>query len=428
MGKPTVEDMPAPKSLGTVLVVGGCGFLGLHVVDQLLNFPSEKDHSETTLSLGPNKGRYTLQYDPLSTRYPSYDQSTTKVHALDLRCTRNRLPGCTYHEADITNAEQLLEVFKKVKPNVVINTASPQWDAPHKILQKVNIEGTKTLMEVAGGARGSWGGKCKAFVHTSSSSVIHDTQSNLRNADERWPLVTENKIEYYSQTKALAELDVLKANGSEALGGMLTAAVRPAGIVGEGDMGGLAHGLCSTASAAPLWQLRIQLGRGDNLFDATYVGNVALGLLLTAEALLITYQRKSEGKANVLDHERVDGEVFIVTNDSPCYFWEIARFVFSRMGRDLGEPDQLWVLPEGLATFMGTIFSTVGSLTGKKTRMTAQSVRYSLIDRYYSCEKIKRRCGYIPVVDAEEGLARSVDWFLKYEKEQKGSGIDEKKS
>ena len=28
-------------NLGTVMVIGGCGFLGSNIVDQLLNFPTE---------------------------------------------------------------------------------------------------------------------------------------------------------------------------------------------------------------------------------------------------------------------------------------------------------------------------------------------------------------------------------------------------
>ncbi|KAJ9660805.1 erg26, C-3 sterol dehydrogenase [Neophaeococcomyces mojaviensis] len=425
------EPLPTPKSLGTVLVIGGCGFVGLHVVDQLLNFPSEKAQpkSQSPISLGPNKGRYAFNFSALSTRYPSYDQQTTKVHALDLKCTRNRLPGCTYHEADITDAEQLLRVFKEVKPDVVINTASPSWEAPRKILQKVNVEGTRTLLEVAGGVKyGSWGGKCKAFVHTSSSSVIHDAQSNLRNADERWPLVIPNEREYYSETKARAELEVLKVNGKDEVGGMLTSAVRPAGIVGEGDMGGISYGLCKTASVAPLWQLHIQLGDGDNLFDTTYVGNVALGLLLVAEALLITHKRKSEGKGEILEHERVDGEAFIVTNDAPCYFWEISRFAYSRMGKEIGGVDKVWALPEGFANVIGGLSEIFGAVSGRKGKINRQTVKYSCIDRYYSCEKIKRRCGYRPVVGAEEGWARSVDWFLEWDRQERERGTGEKKS
>lgn len=422
-----VTVRPPPKSLGTVLVIGGCGFVGKHVVDQLLNFPSES-HSTEKISLGANSGRYAQDLQPLSERYPSFDQSGTKVHALDLRCTRNRLPGCTYHEADITDAAKLLEVFKKVQPDVVINTAAPQFDAKHDILRKVNIEGTRTLVEVAGGQHGSWGvngKKCKAFVHTSSSSVIHDTVSNLNWADERYPLHVPNKNEYYSETKALAERIVLAVNGTKEVDGMLTAAVRPAGITGEGDMGGIAYSLCKQASIAPKWQANLQLGEGDNLFDVTYAGNVALGLLLVAEGLLTTSKRieqSGQKDGGILEHEKIDGEVFIVTNDAPAYFWDITRFVYSRYGRDdINGRQGVTALPEGFASLLGLFSEVAGMITGKPGRLNRQTVRYSCIDRYFSCEKIKRRCGYLAVVGVEESLMRSVKWYKDLERQDNKS-------
>jgi len=179
---------------------------------------------------------------------------------------------------------------------------------------------------------------------------------------------------------------------------------------------------------APLWQLHIQLGPGDNLFDTTYVGNVALGLLLVAEALLITHQRKAQGKADVLEHERVDGEAFIVTNDAPCYFWDITKFVWSRIGREIGGVNKIWALPEGMAQVIGALSEAFGAISGRKGKINRQTVKYSCIDRYYSCEKIKRRCGYRPVVGVEEGLARSVDWFLGWDREQAGNGSVAKKT
>lgn len=192
------------KSLGTVLIIGGCGFLGSHLVEQLLNFASENSDDSRSLRvpLGesssiPHSSAYS--FPKRRDRYPTY--TNTRVHVLDLKCTHNRHEGAFYHEADITSPKEVLEVFKKVKPELVINTVSPGFEFPKPILYKVNVEGAKILLEVAGGMHGSWGGKCKAFVHTSSSSVIHDTQSDLIRADERWPLVRPNPREYYSETK-----------------------------------------------------------------------------------------------------------------------------------------------------------------------------------------------------------------------------------
>lgn len=188
--RPTVE-------LGNVLVVGGCGFLGWHIVDHLLNFPSEKDASAALPKI-QNDARFDVP--SLEGRYP---RSVAKVSVLDLRTTNNRLPGAQYYDGDITSIEDMIAVFRAVKPDVVIHTASPSMlDGNKALLHKVNVDGTRTLAEVAGGAHGDWGGKCKAFVYTSSSSVVHDTQSDLVNVDEEWPYVRgPNQLEYYSETK-----------------------------------------------------------------------------------------------------------------------------------------------------------------------------------------------------------------------------------
>ena len=202
-------DSSAPIILGKVLVIGGCGFLGYHVVDQLLNFPSENSlsasdppSSQKSSSVDPAL----FSFPPLRSRYPVYEK--TEVHVVDLRCTHNRLPGASYHEGDICDSASLLRIFRKVQPEVIINTASPTVAAKPNILKKVTVEGTNTLLEVAGGVYGDWGGTCKAFVHTSSSSVIHDLISDLVNADERWPIVRPHPVEYYTETKACLFLNI----------------------------------------------------------------------------------------------------------------------------------------------------------------------------------------------------------------------------
>lgn len=423
-------DATSPRSYGTILVVGGCGFLGSGVVDQLLNFPSEEQDLHSHNSSHTTNGRShatAFSFPSLRSRYPSTSTDSTKVHVLDLRCTQHVFPGATYHEGDITSPESLLDIFSKVKPDVVINTASPSWEAAPAILRKVNIDGTRTLLEVAGGKHGNWGGACKVFVHTSSASVVHDGKSDLINADERYPYVCPNPREYYSETKVYAEKLALEANDKEEYNHMLTCAVRPAGIVGEGDRGGFSGGILNTASGAPDWQLHIQLGDGNNLFDNTYVHNVVYGLLCAAQALLSTYQRRQEGKAVVLDHERVDGEAFNVTNDQPAYFWDSAKYLFTAYGRVV-KVEKIWAVPAGLATFVGAAAETFNWLTGRKGKFNRQTAKYAIINRYYSCEKLKRRTGYKPIVPIDEGLARAVREFKAAEETKRRTGSVEKKS
>ncbi|EFR02241.1 sterol-4-alpha-carboxylate 3-dehydrogenase [Nannizzia gypsea CBS 118893] len=312
----------------------------------------------------------------LRDRYPSY--KNTKVSVLDLRTTHNRFPGADYYDADILNTEQLLKVFRIVKPDVIIDTVSPPpLEGEREMLYNVNVNGTKNLVEVAGGAKGDWGGKCKAFVYTSSSSVVHDTQGDLINVDERWPkIVGKLQQEYYTETKALAEDFVLKYNGTSP-SGMLTVAIRPAGIHGERDTT-LTKKLVEHGSKASPLVLSFQLGNNDNLFDFTYVGNIAYAHMLAAELLLATMKRIETKAVLPLDHERVDGEAFNITNDSPVYFWDMARSIWALMDRYV-EPEQAWVLPEGALTVIGGILETVFGLFGKKPRLTRREVRYSSI-------------------------------------------------
>lgn len=154
--------------LGNVLVIGGCGFLGHHIVDLLVR---------------------------------SY---TCKISVLDVRTTRNRRPesdGVGYFDGDITSMDSILPIFEKTKPNVVIHTASPLAvaDAGKKqkeLYYKVNVEGTKCVIEACQKTG------VKALVYTSSASVVSDNESDLINVDERWPVVPPKfQTEYYSQTK-----------------------------------------------------------------------------------------------------------------------------------------------------------------------------------------------------------------------------------
>ncbi|KAJ5765842.1 hypothetical protein N7520_005401 [Penicillium odoratum] len=399
--------------LGNVLVVGGCGFLGWHIVDHLLNFPSETDPS---VALPKVTGDARFEVPTLGSRFPNYKAN---VSVVDLRTTHNRLPGATYYDGDITSVESMLEVFRAAKPDVVIHTATPSvLDGNKPLLYKVNVEGTKTLVEVAGGEHGDWGGKCKAFVYTSSSSVVHDTQSDLINVNEEWPLIRgPRQKEYYSETKADAEELVLKYNRKSPTG-MVTAAIRPAGILGEKDTT-VTHKILEHGAKASSTVLKMQLGDNDNLFDFTYVGNIAYAHMLAAHRLLASYTRYESGQGGPLDHERVDGEAFNITNDSPIYFWDATRAMWALIDR-IVEPNEVWALPEGLLGTIGGIAETVMGLFGKTPRLTQRMVRYSCMTRYYSIEKAKYRLAYLPVIPVDEGITRAVGYVIQKQRDEEG--------
>lgn len=165
----TVTMAPIPRQqanspLGNVLVIGGCGFLGSHIVTLLLS---------------------------------SYK---CKITVVDLYTTRNRRPdsdNVTYVDGDISDLSALTVIFAKAKPDVVIHTASPTLaGGSHALYKKVNVDGTACVIEACQKTG------VKALVYTSSASIVSDNQSDLVNADERWPVIPRKlQTEYYSQTK-----------------------------------------------------------------------------------------------------------------------------------------------------------------------------------------------------------------------------------
>ena len=353
------------QQLGHVLVTGGSGFLGHHIVSLLAS-----------------------------------RKACSKITVLDLKQPAKPVPGVDYQHGDLTDYDAMLSLFQKAKPNAVVHTAGPLHTTKSKdIMYKVNVTGTENLIRVSQECN------VQAFVYTSSASVISDTRTDLINADETYPLVMgKNQPEYYTTTKAQAETHVLASNRTPTYPKFLTAALRPSAMFGEGDVQLLPPGL----SAYFKGQTRIQIGKNDNLFDFTEITNVAHAHHLCLAALLATRSRLDTDKAAPLDSEKVDGEAFLITNDSPIYFFDFARACWSAAG-DKTEISQVWPLSKdvglAIATLMGFVFwlFRLG-----KPNLTRQQVQYTCMTRYFNIEKAKRRLGYEPVVGLDEGVRRGV--------------------
>ena len=376
------SEKPKKNSLGNVLVIGGCGFLGHHIVRQL------------------------------------NEQYSCTISVLDLRTTNNRFPSATYYDADINSPEAVRSVLEKAKPAIVIHTASPatvtdgasnsQKRAANPMYYKVNVDGTRNLLECAADI-----GTVKGFIYTSSASVIHDSHSDLVNADERWPVLhAPHQKEYYSESKAIAEEIVLAANRKH--GNMFTIALRPAVIFGEGDMQVIPNML----KAYEKGQTKFQLGGNENLFDFTYVGNVAHAHILAAIALLQTHELKTEP----LDHEKVDGEAFFITNAQPVYFWDFARMIWAAAG-DKTEPEQIWHIEKETGLLIASVIEWLFWLAGGRTpNLTRMKVKYSCMTRYYNINKARGMLGYKPQWSMEEAVEKTVSWF----KERDAKGLEKK--
>ncbi|MCJ1268804.1 hypothetical protein MMC22_008692 [Lobaria immixta] len=366
------------NSLDSVLVVGGCGFLGFHLVGCLLEDP---------------------------------DCSTVSV--LSRTPTRNRLPGVSYHAGDITSPEAVQSLLNELKPRVIIHAAAPSGHAVTgsvSVYQETNIKGTANLLACAAQAPST-----VAFVYTSTSIALVGSEHLF--ADESSPVLNaSSKENEYAKTKAVADTLVLAANspGSESKKGLRTACIRLTGMYGERDtqitpnlLGLLRRG-----------ENRFQLGDNSNLFDWVHVENAATAHVLAAKALLAESAHLEEKGEEVDKSMKVSGEAFFITDDAPLPFWDLPRKMWAAAGHPIST-DKVWVIPTKWALRSATavewIVWALSLGTKRPQTFSRQAVEYCCLTRTYCIEKAKKRLGYVARDNVEEGVRQAVAWVLKDE-------------
>lgn len=215
------------------LVTGGGGFLGLYIVERLV----QRGDVVRSFSRGS---------------YPRLEELGVEQIRGDVRDAAAVANACT----DV---------------DVVFHTAAlPGIWGPWKRFHAINTLGTEN---VVAGCRKRGAAK---LVYTSSPSVIYDGRPH-ENVDESYPYAEPRQfLCHYPHTKMLAERAVLAAND----GSLSTTALRPHLIWGPRDN----HLIPRLIRRAKSGRLR-RVGDGANRISMTYVENAAAAHLQAADAL-----------------------------------------------------------------------------------------------------------------------------------------------
>lgn len=433
------------------LIIGGCGFLGRHIVQQLVG------------------------------------RGERQVAVFDL-VQRHFDDNVTFYTGDITFPDDLREAITKSKANVIIHTASPIHGMGKDVYEKVNILGTQTIINAC------LSQSVPKLIYTSSAGVVYNGTQNLVDIDERMEIPT-SALDAYNDTKARAEQLVLAANSPE----LKTCALRPAGIFGEGDR----QLLVGLKQVVDNGQTKFQVGDNENLFDWTYVGNVAHAHLLASDRLdkvvspyeftfplaennksvgdhrvptsnarplgPITQPTESEsqaaeafkknkkydsedetdlqpvlrtrmdqfskstdpayasasGEKTITEEEEkafmegrsgtinpelcVAGQAYFITNGEPLYFWDFNRAIWA-LG--MGHIAQRKItLPPAIGLFLASCAEVWSWISGKEPGFTTFRVNFATQKRYFNTERARRLLGYEPIWGVEEGLKKTLEWF-----------------
>ena len=383
-----MADTPIfPVDLGTILVIGGRGFLGYHIIVALQSEPSIICSAIHVLSRSPND---------------------------------NHIPGVTYHNGDITSDNTVSSLLSQVRPQIIFHCASPAAYYPGanaSFFQRNIVDGTATIVSAATKAPSVLG-----LIYTSTSMVV--AGASFVRATESSPILTQSsRSNAYCKAKAKADALVLASNNpllpeaaavtaavTNYAGTLRTLVLRPPAMYGERDpvvIGGL---LASFRAG----ETRYQLGDGSNLFDWLHVVNAASAHVLAVRALVVGALHPSFPTA-----KKVDGEAFFISDDHPLPFWDFVHRVWAEMG-DTTPSKKRIVVPRWAALTIGSTVEWIVWLASvgktKPTLLNRQRMEYSVLEHTICVDKAKERLGYEPVVGWEEGVRKGVEWALKNEK------------
>ncbi|MCP4537294.1 MAG: NAD-dependent epimerase/dehydratase family protein [Chloroflexi bacterium] len=326
------------------LVTGGGGFLGRYIVEQL----ASRGDSVTVFARGD---------------YAELRQVGARLIRGDLQ----DLPA-------VQSACASIDVVFHVAARAGI------WGAWESFYQP-NVVGTQNVIAACRAQR------VEKLVYTSSPSVVFDGTNNQPHdgSDESLPYPTHYE-NFYSQTKAMGEQMVVKANGPN----LLTTSLRPHLIFGPRDP----HLLPSLLDRARDGKL-IQVGDGSNKVDITYVEDAARAHLLAADAL-------QPGSP-------VAGSVYFISQDDPITLWPWINDLLTKL--DIPPIKRRISLPAARA--IGTMFEFIYrrfSIKGEP-RLTRFLASELALSHYYDISQAKRDFGYQPQLTTAQALEKTLPFL-----------------
>ncbi|KZV28335.1 3beta-hydroxysteroid-dehydrogenase/decarboxylase isoform 2-like [Dorcoceras hygrometricum] len=346
------------------VVTGGRGFAARHLVLMLIKYNM---FSVRVADLAP-----TIKLD-------SDEESGVLGEAL-------KSGRAVYVSADLRDKSQVLRACQGSE--VVFHMAAPDSSINnHQLHHSVNVQGTKNVIDACVEL------KIKRLVYTSSPSVVFDGVNGIINGNESIPYPAKHN-DSYSSTKAEGEALVIKANGSN---GLLTCCIRPSSIFGPGDK----LLVPSLVDAARAGKSKFIIGDGNNMYDFTYVENVAHAHIC-AERALASEQPVSEKAA---------GQAYFITNMEPIKFWEFMSLLLEGLGYERPKIKIPAAVMMPIANLVELIYKLLAPYGMKVPQLTPSRIRLLSRSRTFDCSKANDNLGYTPIVTLQEGLGRTIESY-----------------
>jgi nucleoside-diphosphate-sugar epimerase len=335
------------------LVTGACGFIGSHLVEVL----AEAGHE---VIAGDVPAAIEVDADDRS-RWPEI-------------C---RAAGARPVSLDLTDPDSIGAAIGGAE--VVFHVAAVfDYTAPEELLQRVNVEGTRALMEALV-ARG----ECRRVVNWGAGGIYGDP--NPKSVPFR-----EDSSKRPTNAYLLSKWDQERLAHAYRARGMEVTSVRPTSPYGPRAAYGSGQLLMALAERPVAFRNL----RGNIPF--VHVRDLAASAL------------------HLADHPDAVGEAYNVTDDGRIDAVELARVVAGVMGTTprILPPAPIPVMRKVLSG-AARVSAAAARRTGKRPVLEYDSVQYFGRDYVYSNDKLKRTGFRFRWPQPEPGIRATIEWYLR---------------
>jgi nucleoside-diphosphate-sugar epimerase len=283
--------------------------------------------------------------------------------------------GVNMVQGDITDFVRLKETMKSCDLVFHVAAKAGVWGSKDDYFQP-NVQGAKNIIQACQELA------ITRLVYTSTPSV---TFAGVDEAgiDETQPYA-DNFLNFYGESKALAEQLVLSASHGLKEKPLKTVALRPHLIWGPNDP----HLVPRVLERARAGKLKL-VGKEDKLVDTIFVDNAAYAHILAAVAL-------NKPKATCI------GKAYFISNDQPITMATMLNNILHCV--DL--PPVTKRVPSAVAYAVGATLEWFYKALNIKNEpiMTRFVARQLSTSHYFDISAAKKDLGYTPLISIEEGM------------------------
>jgi dihydroflavonol-4-reductase len=280
-----------------------------------------------------------------------------------------RASGARLVEGDLASPPALERLVDGADAAIHVAAVYRTAGHPDAYYREVNVNGTARLLEAAARAR------VRRFVHTSTVGV-HGHVAHPP-ADETAPLAPGD---IYQATKAEAEVLALRFHRER---GLPVAVVRPGAIYGPGETR-----LLKLFRAIARGRYAV-VGSGRTYYHPVFIDDLVDGYLLA------------------LDRPEAVGEAFLICGPRYVTQDDLAALI----ARATGGRVLPFHIPAPPIQWAGDVVEAICVPLGLEPPLHRRRVDFWTKSRAFSIEKARRRLGYSPKVDLEDGIARTAAFY-----------------